>query len=226
MKKVLFSLMAFVFAFAVNAQETEAKEAAEGQANESIAALRLAADLVKYGNAKQQALPLIEALEIISENDAAILDADKEGDAVVEDNAGKSGFVSINFDEVLAQAKKYADGDANLLAIINNIEKSVAGQHRGAVNGPRYKVTSVNANSTDRYVISFYAGQRAEVGVSGDGDTDLDLYVYDSNGNLIGSDTDYTDDCYVSWTPRWTGSFTIKVVNRGRVYNRYVLVTN
>jgi hypothetical protein len=54
----------------------------------------------------------------------------------------------------------------------------------------------------------------------------LDLYVYDSNGNLIASDTGYSDDCYVSWVPKWTGRFIVKVVNRGPLYNRYVILTN
>ena len=62
--------------------------------------------------------------------------------------------------------------------------------------------------------------------MSGDGDTDLDLYVYDSNGNLIVKDNDYTDDCYVRWYRKWTGRFIVKIVNRGPVYNRYVIVTN
>ena len=34
------------------------------------------------------------------------------------------------------------------------------------------------------------------------------------------------DDCYVSWTPSWTGAFKIKIKNLGNVYNRYVLITN
>lgn len=62
--------------------------------------------------------------------------------------------------------------------------------------------------------------------VNGDGDTDLDLYVYDENGNLMGKDIDYSDYCVVSWTPRWTGPFTIKIKNRGSVYNRYKIYTN
>ena len=66
----------------------------------------------------------------------------------------------------------------------------------------------------------------AEILVSGDGDTDLDLYVYDENGNLITSDTDYTDDCYVRFCPKWTGPFRIKIVNRGGVYNNYIILTN
>jgi hypothetical protein len=87
-------------------------------------------------------------------------------------------------------------------------------------------VDAVNARGTDSYRISFKAGELAMIIVSGDGDTDLDLYVYDANGNLIGSDEDYSDDCVVSWVPKWTGMYTIKIKNRGNVYNRYVMVTN
>ena len=72
----------------------------------------------------------------------------------------------------------------------------------------------------------FTGGRYAEVAAVGDGDTDLDLYIYDGNGNLVCSDTDLSDRTYCGWTPRWTGAFTIKIVNRGRVYNRYTLVTN
>ncbi len=84
----------------------------------------------------------------------------------------------------------------------------------------------MRAGSSDSFSITFVSGRLAEILVSGDGDTDLDLYVYDSNGNLIASDSDYTDDCYVSWIPAWTGKYTVKVVNRGGVYNRYVIATN
>lgn len=47
-----------------------------------------------------------------------------------------------------------------------------------------------------------------------------------ANGNLIGSDTDYSDDCIVRWIPAWTGTFIIKVVNRGIYNNRFVILTN
>lgn len=85
---------------------------------------------------------------------------------------------------------------------------------------------SLAAHSTDTYSINFKGGETAYIYVSGDGDTDLEVYVYDKNGNLIASDTDYTDDCIISFKPRWTSTFTVKVVNRGSVYNNYTIRHN
>ena len=96
----------------------------------------------------------------------------------------------------------------------------------GNVNGKTYTKETVKAYSTDNYTVTFRGSEEAVVAVDGDGDTDLDLYVYDENGNLVGSDTDSTDTCVVKWTPKWTGKFTIRVQNRGSVYNRYEIATN
>jgi len=53
--------------------------------------------------------------------------------------------------------------------------------------------------------MNFIEGELAEIGVVGDSDTDLDLFVFDSSDNKIATDTDYTDRCYVSWISKWTG---------------------
>jgi hypothetical protein len=112
--------------------------------------------------------------------------------------------------------------------LIKNTEKEIAkaGQTRGAVGGPQYLEARVSANSSKEYTCRFWANELAEVAVLGDGDTDLDLYIYDSNGNLIAYDTDYTDQCYCRWVPAWTDTFIIKIVNRGSVYNAFILMTN
>ena len=49
---------------------------------------------------------------------------------------------------------------------------------------------------------------------------------YDENGYLITKDDDHTDYCICTWTPKWTGKFIIRIVNRGSVYNAYTLRTN
>jgi len=96
----------------------------------------------------------------------------------------------------------------------------------GALPGPKYADDRVGAYRTDTYVVRFEEDESAVVVLRGDGDTDLDLYVYDVNGHLIASDTDGDAIAAVRWTPAWTGRFIIKVVNHGSVYNHYTLETN
>src|SRR2546421_7292389 len=103
----------------------------------------------------------------------------------------------------------------------------VGGVKAGSAGGATAKVTVVAGGTSDVYTVTFIGGQRAEVAIVGDGDTDLDLYVYDENGNLIASSDGPSDREAVSWTPRWTGKFKIKVVNRSRLMaNRYAIACN
>lgn len=227
MKKIILFLSVVAIAFGSMAQKVEEKPALVGQTSESLSAVKLANQILRYGYENQSTLALLDALQIFSENPTQALNAQKEGDPVDESKeVRKKAKVYFDYESVLADAKKFADGDPNLLALIDNIDAEAKGAQRGNINGPSRDYSAVNGNSYVDYTASFVANQLAEVLVSGDGDTDLDLYVYDSNGNPIASDTDYTDDCYVRWVPAWTGRYTIRIVNRGPVYNRFVIVTN
>lgn len=227
MKNLTMLMCLFAMSFGMTAQTIETKPELKGESSESLAAIRLANDLLRYGYANRSTLALLDALQIFSENPTQNLNATREGSVVDESiEDGKKVKLSFDYETVLDDAKKFAAGNQNLLALIENIDAEAKGAHRGSVNGPSRHYDAVNANSTDTYQISFIANELAEILVSGDGDTDLDLYVYDSNGNLIAKDDDYTDVCYVCWVPVWTGRFTVKIVNRGSVYNRYVVMTN
>ena len=227
MKKILFILSMITVAFSGMAQKVEEKPEAKGETSESLAAVKLANQILRYGYENKSTLALLDALHIFSENPTQAFKASKEGEAVDESKTdGKKAKVSFDYESVLADAKAFADGDPNLLALIDNIDAEAKGAQRGNINGPSRDYAAVNGNSCIDYTASFVANELAEVLVSGDGDTDLDLYVYDSNGNPIASDTDYSDDCYVRWVPAWTGRYTIRIVNRGPVYNRFVILTN
>lgn len=227
--KKFFSLLAVaLFSISAFAQDAEKKDAPVGKNNPDVAALRLAGDLVKYGYAQQSAVSLVSAIEILQNTPTKQLDAQRQGPS--DDNVsskGESDIMTFDIPQLIADAKDFAEaaGDNSLLEVISALEQKKEG-HRGAVGGSKIARSRVLANSTDVYNIRFVGDRFAEVVVVGDGDTDLDLYVYDENGNLIVSDADYTDNCYVSWNPIWTGNFKIKIVNRGGVYNRYVLMTN
>jgi hypothetical protein len=77
----------------------------------------------------------------------------------------------------------------------------------------------VSAHTMDIWRVQTFGTFR--VVVDGDGDTDLDVFVYDAvTGELLGLDDDATDYCIVSgYAP--SGRIRVEVHNLGRVYNEY-----
>lgn len=92
--------------------------------------------------------------------------------------------------------------------------------------GEKYTSENVKANRIDVYREYFVGGYVAGAFVSGDGDTDLDLYIYDEFDNLICSSTTYGDDEGCTWIPNGTRKFTIKIKNVGNISNNYNLILN
>lgn len=192
-------------------------------AGAAVEARALAGQLVAYGDQAKDPLALIVAAKILKSSDPQPTDLKKDGDAVPKD-AKKEGDNKHEAGAILARAKALAAGRQDLLALATDVEAMTA---KGATQGAgRIHWDRVAARRTDMYDITFRGGESAIVYIEGDGDTDLDLYVYDENGNLICDDTDYTDRLLCSWNPRWTGPFRIKVENHGNIWNEYGLVTN
>lgn len=224
MKKSIFLLVSL--AFMLTAQAQEQKVASKNKPSEDLENLQLANQLAKYGYKTFSATALLESAKIMSTVKTQELKYESyKQDPISKDKTTKASKVSFDLVSILAAARKYADGDAKLLASIAEVEKTNQAT-RGRVGGPGEKYAFVWGNGTEYYTVNFIEGQLAEIVVRGDGDTDLDLYVYDSNDHLIAQDADYTDRCYVSWVPLWTGRFTVKIVNRGPVSNNYRLLTN
>src|SRR5262249_5000563 len=66
--------------------------------------------------------------------------------------------------------------------------------------------TTIRPGTTDVITATIRVGHLAEVGVVGDGDTDLDHYVNDPYVRLVGYDDDNTDRCQVGGqTPSYRG---------------------
>ena len=233
MKKVLFfSAIALSAIMMVScnkpAAQTEEKEAIEAAASQEMDAIRTALALAQYGYAVESPAALIEAADILASTPAQPAEVAAESGAENENEGEKAAKAEITAEQLLADARALTE-DEHLLAIADKVAAKLAGdadKTRGAYGGPKYMHDRVYAHSYKQYTQAFYGGEIAEVAVVGDGDTDLDLYIYDENGNLIVSDTDYTDRCYVRFQPRWTGNFYVKIVNRGNVYNNYTIATN
>jgi len=77
--------------------------------------------------------------------------------------------------------------------------------------------------STHEWTLHLPAGEHTRIVVDGDGDSDLDAFLFDENGNLIDLDNDGTDICILDVVPRWTGEFTLRIVNVGSLANLYEL---
>ena len=82
----------------------------------------------------------------------------------------------------------------------------------------------VSAGDIEYFTYHATAGVPASILVIGDGDTDLDLYVFDANANLITEDTDNLDVCLCEWTATYTGQYYVAVKNWGNVYNEFTIV--
>ncbi len=229
MKKLFLTMAVVAMSQLTFAQATEAPAVDEKTTmTEEIEQVQLASDLIKYGYANYSATALLQGVEIlyaVPTVEATNIEEFTRGEGVDE---AKLQVVTYDFAKLIEDARKFANGDANILAWADRVaaQTEVPATTLGAVGGATETHECVLANTTDTYRVRFYAQEQAEVLVSGDGDTDLDLYIYDENGNLIDSDTDRTDTCYCSWTPRWTGVFIIKIKNLGSVRNYYTMWTN
>ena len=186
--------------------------------------LQVAGQLVKYGYARDNALPLIQAAEIYNTIGARSFKAEKTSEGGTTEGGDKApSRVSFDPERLLVDATEMAGGDPALLALISKARNEA---NRGATTAYEETTETVKAGATDVYRVQFRGGEAAMVSVSGDGDTDLDLYIYDSEGNLVASDTDDLDECLCIWYPKYTETYKICIKNYGVVYNQYTIYVN
>lgn len=216
----------------VYAQGQLDKSSDEAQ-SEIMHALSVAAELVDYGQQNNDALSLVSAARILINNpveeatDEDVTAAEGQTDAprgAIEDADKES--IDLDVTEILAQARSLAQGDDALLEVIAALEDEASnmarGYHYGYVNGS----WRIPAYGSREFTWTFTGGEVAEILFDGDNDTDLDFYVYDTNGNLLTSNTDYTDRAYFRWVPSYTKKYIFRVENLGSVYNICRIVSN
>ncbi len=125
--------------------------------------------------------------------------------------------------EMFALAKELAGDDQSLLDVIADAEAEAS---RGRIGGGVTWTSRLTSGQVDVWEIPFYGNSYAEVAVSGDGDTNLDMVITDENGNVICYDTSLSDQVYCDFVPAWDGYFYVTVENAGNARNTYYLMTN
>lgn len=206
---------------AANQQPKAAQAGAAAQAVEDIA---LAAQLAAYGQRNKDALSLILAAKIVKATPTQAMDAKPamKGPEGAKDNGKKAGH-SLDAAALLAQAAALSGDDATLKTLATRVGEESS---RGATGGPRYGAYRLPGLCKNAFDVTFRGAETAEVTVQGDGSTDLDLFIYDENGNLIGADTRAGGFAGLIWCPKWTGNFRIEVCNLGADTNVYEVWTN
>jgi hypothetical protein len=132
--------------------------------------------------------------------------------------------VPLTWEEMLASAAVFAEGDDALLGLIDDVRAETM---KGVASGPVYNIGSLTDGGGDTYPpIEFRGGEDAEVYVEAKAATNLNLTVYDDKGRLVCSDTDISHIAYCGWTPASGGTFTLKVENKGPSSAAYALMTN
>jgi len=203
-----------------------AQEKEEVPVPESIQKLKLASESAVYGYQNNSVLSLIHAADLYLSTSLIDFKAEKVEQGEGE-KTSKTETVSFDVEKILKDAKALAalEGDKDIyLKLIANLEKKSVDRTRSPVGGTQRAYGTVYAFSKNTYTVTLKAFERTYIEVYGDGDTDLDLYVYDAYGNFIVSDTRYSPNAAVWVVPNVTATFSLVVKNNGSVYNNFMIV--
>jgi hypothetical protein len=219
---ILFSLFMFFFSPNARGQENEEFDTISKSFKQAI----LGYQLTIYGYENNSPISLIDAAYILHKINPGKPEIEKSlpGEGMTSSKEAL-GYSTQPLD-LVKKAKELAQGNSNLIAICKQAEKEIGAPARGSVYGPKSIKRRVHGN--EKYVdyIVMEPEELAQIAVVGDGDTDLDLMVYDDQGNLIASDDSPNDKCYVQFSPGKRIPYKIVVKNNGNLFNDYILITN
>jgi len=159
-------------------EEKAVKVSPEAQ---SVADLNMAAALAEYGKREKNPMALLVAAQIMKNTPVIEEKRTKTEEGEAKEVSGKKTGTADTPDSLLTEAKKMAEDKEDIAALIEKESKLAA--QRGARGGAKRYCDRVNPGISDYYTVTFRGNEYAEIAVIGDGDCDLDVYVYDENGN-------------------------------------------
>lgn len=182
--------------------------------------LVMADRLVSYGYQTKSALPLVQAVQIfkaLNVTDAA------------DDTSQNSPFSES---KLLADAKKFADGNKNLLSLIRETEKST---RAGSYDPPLRYFRVIDPGETVTQDLYTKGSQYIQIVVDGQGKgissrddkgnilvSDLQLTVIDNKGRVIAADKSRGENCTACFISR-TNNMTIAVNNVGKLGDTFIM---
>lgn len=135
-----------------------------------------------------------------------------------------AGEAPLGWEAMLTQAEALAAGDDALLGLIADVRAEGV---KGVASGPKYQIGTLASGGIDSFPgMGFAAGDYAEIYVEAKVDTDLNLRVLDSAGQVVCADTNPSPIAYCGWTPAAAGDVVVQVENAGPQDTGYALITN
>jgi hypothetical protein len=197
----------------------------KGVPDELTGLLRMSGDLAAWGRRTGDPLALIVAARLrASVPEARAAAHVRSSDGSEAGAPAKAETQAATVESMLAEARELAKGQPPLVAMI---AEAAAIRPKGRTKGPASQTDRIAAGGKHVFRdVEFQGGAAAAVYIEGDGDSNLDLLVFDELDNEICAGTGYSDRELCRWTPRWTGPFRIEVRNAGGVVNQYRLFTN
>jgi hypothetical protein len=183
------------------------KPAASAMEKDPLARILLANQLAEWGGNAKDPLAYLVAAKL---QKSVMVKADPEAK-----DSDRS-----QYEYYLAKAKELAGEDAPLQAMIKKVESV---RSRGTVNPVGLQRGALRMQESKGFKLAFKGSEEAAVLLmvdSKEGETlsgqalDLDLYVEDETGNRICTEEKAGVRQMCRWTPRETGKFNVKVVNR------------
>ena len=191
---------------------------------EGVAQAALADQIARHADRTKDVLAMIAAARLLGQVSPRTVKHDVKTEGGGKSAAGGAdGSRDTTVAGFLARAKQYAGGRNDLNGVIEEVSRFVA---KGREDGPARVASRIAGGAAHVYTISFNANEPAMAAITGEGLTDLDLFVEDDKGNQICRSTSAVDDEICRWTPRWNGAFRIRVRNIGNTPNEYRLWTN
>ena len=209
---------------------------------EAVTSAALAAQLALEGERRKSPLLLLAAAELLGDlrESRQRPEVERASEPAAEAPASATAPkkpIELSVPALVARARAHAGTDEKLSDIVDQFSSRGLSYQQGAskpsvdVQGRAFKVIDQGVIGAGETItlsnVIFDASDPAAIIVSGDGDGDVDLWVYDGDsGGLIGDDCDTTSQCIVTWRPLYRGPFTVKMTNVGSIAERYVVLAN
>jgi len=194
--------------------------------------LAVAYSLINHGREAKSPVTLITAAEIIgcisvNEGQEKPVKTDSRDNSIIENI--ESIFTTDPL-ELLEEAEIMSGNDSHILSITEEIREKImtfqSDKDKGVWSGKSSYKSSLEAYQIDTWEFYFEGKKPAEIIIAGNGNGNLDVFLYDENDNNFAWDNGPTDNCKLEWHPEKGQTFKIEVLNLGDSPNNYLLIHN